>query len=239
MRTGRGTPVKRQIIPELMDDPMLDPREHDRAMRGLRRINLLSDSAGILWKPIARLAGRIEDRPLRMLDVATGAGDVPLALLKKARRHGVTLTMDACDVSDQAILNGQSLANAAGEDIRFFKHDVLRDELPGGYDIVTCSLFLHHVPTEQAAPLLARLARAANRLLLVNDLERGVTGLTMARIGVRLLSRSPVVHVDGPRSVRAAFSITEVRELARAARLGEVRVTRCWPFRFLMEWHRS
>ena len=77
---------------------------------------------------------------------------------------------------------------------------------------------------------------AARRLLLVNDLERSLVGLLLAVAGTRLLTRSPVVHYDGPWSVAAAFTVAEARRLARAAGLAGARVTRCWPWRWQLTW---
>src|SRR5262245_61489219 len=44
--------TQRNLQPEVMDQPGLDPVEHERALRALVRINLLSNTAGILWGPI-------------------------------------------------------------------------------------------------------------------------------------------------------------------------------------------
>jgi hypothetical protein len=101
-----------------------------------------------------------------------------------------------------------------------------------------CSLFLHHLADDEAKDLLTRMAAAARHLLLVNDLERSTRGLLLAYLGTRLLSRSPVVHVDGLRSVRAAFTRTEVRALAERAGLNGAEVSPRWPCRYLLTWRR-
>ena len=67
---------------------------------------------------------------------------------------------------------------------------------------------------------------------IVGDLERSRLGLALAWAGTRVLSRSPVVHVDALRSVRAAFTLPEARALAEAAGLPHARVTRHWPCRW-------
>src|SRR5438270_753420 len=72
----------RRRRPEIMDQPGLSPARHARALRGLARINFFSGSARILWRPLAEL-GR-ELGPLRILDVATGGGDLPVRLARKA-----------------------------------------------------------------------------------------------------------------------------------------------------------
>jgi hypothetical protein len=220
-----------------MDQPGLDPGRHRQALCGLKRINFWSGSAGILWPPIAELA-RGFARPVRVLDLASGGGDVPLRLWRKARRAGLPVTVAGCDVSPVAVEHATRQAGRQGADVRFFVADALTGELPGGYDAVVCSLFLHHLTDEQAVGLLRRMAAAAGRLVLVNDLVRGRAGLLLARVATRLLSRSHVVHVDGPRSVEGAFTIAEARALADGGGLRGATVERRWPCRFLLTWVR-
>ncbi len=129
-------------------------------------------------------------------------------------------------------------AREAGLDVRFFTRDVLAGPLPDHYDIVTCSLFLHHLGEDDAVILLESMASAATRLLLVDDLVRGQAGYLLAWLGCRVLTRSKVVHADGPASVAAAFSIDEARALATRAGLERATISRHWPQRFLLSWRR-
>jgi hypothetical protein len=80
------------------------------------------------------------------------------------------------------------------------------------------------------------MAAAARRLVLINDLRRSAGGWLLAYVGTRLLSASPVVHTDGPRSVAAAFTPVELRQLAERAGLAGATVVRRWPFRLLLTW---
>src|SRR5690606_32364894 len=106
-RDGMPAPAglaHRDRIPELMDDPGLDPGEHRRALAGLARINRVSGSAGVLWGPVRGLARGQPDRPLRVLDVATGSGDVPVRLSRKAAAAGLDrIAFHGCDLSPTAV----------------------------------------------------------------------------------------------------------------------------------------
>ncbi len=196
---------QRHLQPEWMDQPDLDEGRHRAALRGLERINRWSGSARILWPQLSRLAAETPGRPCRVLDVATGAGDVPRALWRRARRAGLPFALDGCDVSPTALDHARRRAADEGADVSFFPLDALRDPLPADYDAVVSSLFLHHLTEEQAVALLRRLAHAG-RVVLVNDLARSPPGYILAWVGTRVLSRSPVVHLDGPRSVEGAFT---------------------------------
>jgi 2-polyprenyl-3-methyl-5-hydroxy-6-metoxy-1,4-benzoquinol methylase len=229
---------QRRRRPELMDQPELDAREHRRALRGLARINAVSRTRSALWPPIARLAREQSGRgsPVRILDIATGGGDTPLALWRRAARVGMIVEVAGCDRSAEAVRFAQDQAKACGAGVRFFVLDALADALPAGYDVLCCSLFLHHLDDSEAVELLRRMGAAARRAVLVDDLVRSRLGHVLALVGCRLLSRSPVVVYDGPVSVNAAFTMEEARELARRAGVRDVAIERHWPERYLMSW---
>ena len=107
------------------------------------------------------------------------------------------------------------------------------------FDIVVCSLFLHHLADNDAISLLNCMRELAGRMVVVNDLIRSRWGYIMTWCGIRLLSRSHVCHIDGPLSVRAAFTPTEILALAEQAGLTNSEVSRIWPERFLLTWKRT
>lgn len=224
--------------PEMMDDPEIDARSHGSALNGLRRVNALSLSSAVLWPSIRRLAREVQ-RPIRLLDVACGGGDVTCALARRARRERIDLFVQGCDRSAFAVERSREYAARTGvPHVEFSRADVFADALPDGFDVITCSLFLHHLDEAQAVHLLRTMAGATRSLVLVNDLRRTTWGYWLAWAGGRVLTRSRVVHVDGPRSVAAAFTPAEARDLADRAGLIGSRVTLHWPQRFLLSWRR-
>lgn len=227
---------RRDRQPELMDDPALDPTEHRRALSGLARINRWSGSASLLWPPVREFARHL-NRPFRLLDVATGSGDVPLALAELARRDAVSLDITGYDVSPVAIDEGRARATAAGVDATFRVADVLNDPLPEGFDVITCSLFLHHLDEADVVKLLRSMA-AVGSLVVVSDLVRSWFNLMQVWVAARLFSRSKVVHADGPLSIRGAFTVLELRRLAEQAGLTGADVHAKFPCRMLLTWRK-
>lgn len=220
-----------------MDQPGLAPPAHRAALQGLARINAVSRSVVNLWAPLRTAAARTPSRPLRVLDVACGGGDVAIGLWRRAKRAAVPLVVDGCDLSPLAIEHSccQARRNAAA--VRFFRFDALREPMPRGYDVIVSCLFLHHLDTAAAETLLRNMADAAG-VVLISDLARSRAGLVMAQVATRLLTRSTVVHTDGPRSVRAAFTAAELRALAVRARLRGATVRPTFPRRLLLCWSR-
>jgi 2-polyprenyl-3-methyl-5-hydroxy-6-metoxy-1,4-benzoquinol methylase len=171
-----------------------------------------------------------------VLDLATGGGDSPVALARRAARAGLPVEIEGCDVNSQAVSYAQEQAKARGAHVRFSVLDALKEPLPEGFDVLCCSLFLHHLDEHDAMALLRRMADATRQIVLIDDLIRSRRGYLLALVGTHLLSGSRIVHVDGPLSVRSAFTLAEARALADQAGLQSARIRRHWPERFLLSW---
>jgi 2-polyprenyl-3-methyl-5-hydroxy-6-metoxy-1,4-benzoquinol methylase len=222
-----------------MDQPGLDPREHRQALDSLGRAHWISRSAASTWPAIREVAAR-SGHPLRILDLACGGGHVVVDLARRCAREGVALEACGVDLSPVAIDYARALATRAGAGgVTFASLDVAREPLPHAFDVVLCSLFLHHLGDEEVEMLLRRMRDAARHLVVVSDLQRTHLGYLFAWAGCRLLSRSRVFHVDGARSVEAAFTTDEVRRLADRAGLTDAHIVARWPQRFLLTWRRD
>ena len=229
---------QRQLRPEWMDRPDVDPREHAVALRALERVNWISGSHYPIWRAIRALAHRGSGDPIRVLDVACGGGDITVNLARAAKRARVNVTVAGCDLSETAIAFASQRAAHAGMDCRFFRFDVLHDAWPTDYDVIYSSLFLHHLESAEAESVLTHMGRSARRMVIVNDLVRGKLGYFLARVGCLVLTRSPIVHYDGPVSVAGAFTPDELREMAVRSGMSGATVSRVWPQRMLLVWNR-
>jgi 2-polyprenyl-3-methyl-5-hydroxy-6-metoxy-1,4-benzoquinol methylase len=223
----------RQLHPELMDGPCLDAVEHARALVGLERLNLLSRACRGIWRQIVKRTGVRRGQTLRVLDVASGGGDVAFGLWRLGQSRHVDVQILGLDASGTACSVASQRCQAAGRAIKFQCADVTTTDLPSGFDIVTSSLFLHHLPWDGAVTLLAKMG-AAGRLLVVSDLRRSAIGYAVAHTACRLVTRSRIVRYDGPQSVANAFTIREVREMCTAAGLNGAIVRRAWPWRLMV-----
>jgi 2-polyprenyl-3-methyl-5-hydroxy-6-metoxy-1,4-benzoquinol methylase len=228
----------RRLEPELMDAPSLAQGPHRRALRGLARINAVSRSAARIWSALRGPLASHARRPYRVLDIACGGGDVAVALERLARRSGVRLQVDGCDVSSTAVEQAKRHSDQRSAEATFFRLDAIDADLPDGYDAMVSNLFLHHLSDNHAADLLKKMS-VASPTIVVTDLVRSSIGYAAAVVGTRLLSRSPIVHIDGPRSVRAAFTLEEARLLAQRATLKDARIDLAFPYRWRMRWCRS
>ena len=229
---------KRHLEPELMDDLTLDEELHLQALRGLERINTVSLTAETFWKPIKSFHLKNGRRPLRILDIASGAGDILTRLASKAHRENLPFVFEGCDFNPRAAEYANLRSKKQGLGVSYFVHDALKDPVPERFDIVINSLFLHHLSEGALEPFFKTLQASRASLLLICDLKRSLAGFLLAFVGTRLLSRSKIVHWDGPLSVRASFITAEILGVIHSAGLPAPRVQSVWPERYLLSWQR-
>ena len=232
----------RYLVPDLMDDHDLPKADHELALKGLRRINAWSRTTSHLARVILQIAKETPRSHWTLLDIGCANGENLIALQKRLSKK-ISVKAVGWDISPYAIQKARELALAhqlTEEQVSFETVNALSvlDSVPKA-DIVINSLFMHHFEADSVVQLLAQSARLARVALIADDLHRTVLGWLLAKIGCLVLSRSPVVHFDGPQSVRAAFSIQEIGVLARQAGLDQFDVHRHWPQRFTLTWQRT
>ncbi|TWU10016.1 methyltransferase domain-containing protein [Allorhodopirellula heiligendammensis] len=221
-------------VNEWMDAPDLSADRHRAALAGLRRLNRLSGISGTLFRQLARLAATMPaGRPLRVLDVASGSGDLPIEWLRMAGRRKMLLAVTALDRSELAMQTAAEAADAAGVQLGTVCRDCLRDGLPAGFDVVTSSLFMHHLDPPEVSRLIQEMWRVSDRAIVICDLERSRTNLALITAAARLVTRSDVVHFDASASVRAAYTRDEFATLLHQALCFSAPVKRSPPCRFL------
>lgn len=200
--------------PELMDRPQPVTAELERDLANLVSLNRHFGSHRLVRRFLEAWLER--ERRYRVLDLATGAGDIPRMIVEWARPRGITLEIDAVDANPSTIEIARR-QSASFPEIRFLRGDVLSYDSRESYDLVCCSLALHHFSEEDAARLLRRCHELSHRFVLVSDLERSL----MTSVGVWALTEfvypDAMTRHDGRLSARRAFSFDEVHALAEAA----------------------
>jgi 2-polyprenyl-3-methyl-5-hydroxy-6-metoxy-1,4-benzoquinol methylase len=200
--------------PELMDQPQPVSTELERHLQNLRRLNRLFGSYSLVLHFLRRWIKR--GNRLRIVDLATGSGDIPRLIVDYARKVGGEVEIDALD-RQSATLEIAKRLSASYPEISFIEANILEWRSPQPYDIALCSLALHHFSEEDAVLLLRRCRDVSRNFVLVSDLRRGL----LATIGVYLLTalifRDPMSRHDGRLSAARAFSFVELAQLARRA----------------------
>jgi ubiquinone/menaquinone biosynthesis C-methylase UbiE len=236
--SGWLRPRRRDAV-ELLDGARIDARALAGNLRDLRRANRYLGGLALvrrhLWQAIAALP---ETTLVRVLDVGTGAADVPLALVAWARQQRRQVRVVGLD--HQAQVMAYAARHTRGEtSIRLVRGDACALPFPdAAFDYAVCALTLHHLPPADAVDVLAALARVARRGVLVADLERSWPGYAATWLWSRACTANPLTRHDGPLSALRAYTAPELQALAAAAGLATARVYREPFFRLaLVAWH--
>ena len=212
---------------ELLDGDLDDPEALADNLRDLRRINRWLGGVSLTRSAVRALAG--EPESLSLLDVGTGGADIPLALIADASTRGVRLRVVGLDsrpeVLEAAVRAHPVVASTPDLDLQLGDGLALPFE-DGSFDIVHCSLVVHHQTPDEAIALMTEMGRVARTGVVINDLDRQRLGWLGAWLIGHLLTGNRYTRHDAPLSVRRAYRAVEMADLLRTAGLDPIRTFR-------------
>jgi 2-polyprenyl-3-methyl-5-hydroxy-6-metoxy-1,4-benzoquinol methylase len=209
--------MKRQFDPavlEMMDRPQPVSAELERDLKRIRQLNRWFGSYRLICHFVRRWIKPGDT--MRIVDLATGSGDIPRLIVYYARKIGAKVEIDALDRQSATVEIARKLS-AAYPEISYHATNILDWSPTEAYDIVLCTLVLHHFSDEDAVTVLRRCRESSRDFVLVSDLRRGL----LATVGVYFLTalvfREPMTRYDARLSAERAFSFSEMRKLAMRA----------------------
>ena len=214
---------------------LLDGDGHDRAelavnFRDIRRVNQLLGGTATILRHLPQLIDRVPGAgPISILDLATGSADIPVAVVRWATERGRAVSITASDSSDE-ILELARHEIAGRPEISLVRCDARWAPLPDRqFDIVLCSLSLHHFTPEDAVLVLREMDRLSRYGFILNDLRRGRLGYIAARAAARATTRNRLTRHDAPLSVLRAYTPSELKLLVEVAGIKDASIsTNLW-----------
>lgn len=197
---------------ELLDEPTADPTRVTTSLRNIVRANRWFGGTWAALYGIDRVLGRHAPGSASLLDIGTGAGDLPRAASRRSRRRGTALRTIGLERHPAAarLARGEALDLVLG----------CASALPfaaASVDVVLISQVLHHLDAASAASLLAAADRIARRGVVVADLRRSRVARMLFGIGARMLRFDRDTLIDGLTSIRRGYAAAELRDLCAAA----------------------
>jgi len=206
--------MKRSFDPavlEMMDRPQPVSPELEHDLERLRQLNRWFGSHRLISTFMRRWM--MPSSQMRVVDLATGSGDIPRLLVDHARKIGAQIEIDAVD-QQAATLEIARRLSAEYPEISYHAANILEWDCAQRYDITLCSLVLHHFSDDDAVSVLRRCRELSKRFAVVSDLRQGF----LLRAGVYMLTavifREPMMRFDARLSAQRAFSFVEMRGLA-------------------------
>lgn len=195
--------MRRVVIPELLDTDSGTPKEVRASLGDLRRINRWFGGSSTTRLAIEKVADSTGQQEFSLLDVAAGSGDVPLNAARELSKSGIQVRV--------------TLMDRASSHISGYRRAVIGDALAlpfreNSFDIVSCSLFAHHLEPPQLQEFVEKSLRVARLAVIINDLRRSLLHLALIYAGLPLF-RSRLTRHDARASVKRAYTPQEFKSL--------------------------
>jgi SAM-dependent methyltransferase len=218
--------VRRREAEELLDRAGHDPAELSANLRDIRTVNRLAGGVATVLHHLPGLLSVIpRGRPVEILDLATGCGDIPLSLVTWANRQGRQLHLTVSDRSPEILAEARrTLADVP--EVTFTVCDARAVPMPErSFDVVLCSLSLHHFAPGEAVQVLREMDRLSRTGFILNDIRRCLTGYVAAWGASRIATRNRLTRHDMPLSILRAYTPDELRALLSQAGIPDATVT--------------
>jgi SAM-dependent methyltransferase len=209
---------ERSTQDELMDTEPVSFEDFRACLVDLARVNRMT----LAYRPtlsffdrLLPLARRL-GRPLEVIDVGSGYGDMLRAIEAWARRRGIAVSLTGVDLNPWS-RRAAALATSPDGAIRWVTADAFAFDPPEGIDVVVSSLFTHHLSDPLVARFLGWMEAHARLGWFVNDLHRHPLPYHFFRHLAKLAGFHRFVQHDGPVSVARAFATSDWRRLLSQA----------------------
>lgn len=217
---------------EALDDPATEPALVERMLTDIARSNRWFGGRHAMRVGLAGLlAPSDRGRTLTLLDIGTGAGDLPHDAVRWAADRGITLV----PIGLERIPAAARLARDGGLPTLL----ACAGALPvrrGGVDLVLVSQMLHHLDAASSVRLLAECHAVARRGVVIADLRPSPLAGVGYRLAGPLLGMHPMTVRDGVTSLQRGLTPDALRQLVRQAIGRDVPVRRLPGARVLAAW---
>ena len=221
--------MRRTVIPELLDTDAGTPEEVRAALADLRLVNRWFGGASTMSGLLQTVATRTGSRQLRVLDVAGASGDVPAAAAATLRRKGIELKVTLLDRARSHLNGGFPGVSGDAMALPFASES---------FDVVTCSLFVHHLEPAQIERFVGEGLRVARLAVVISDLRRHPVHLALVYAAWPLFNR--ITRHDAPASIHRSYTAAELKAVLMRTRARKVELSQHYLFRMgAIAWKKS
>ncbi len=214
-----------------MDDLGSSGQIVEQSLRELDFINLWLGGNALTMDALSRCVG-VDERKLRIADLGCGSGDILRRVAAWARNRNLDVELEGYDANPFIAQYARQHSRDFPE-ITTFSEDILSEQFAERtFDVVLCTLFLHHFTNEELSQFLRELRNRTSAWIIINDLHRHWLAYYSIRALTQALSRSEMVKNDGPISVLRGFSKDDIRRIMKRANLDEFYLNWRWAFRW-------
>lgn len=224
--------AKRSTDIEIMDDLACTGEVVRQTLRELETINELLGGNYVTLNGLGKLLKTSYDRPVEVVDLGCGSGDILRLIRKWSRKRGLDLNLTGID-ANPFIVTYASYHTPSEYNIQYSAVDIFSEDFKAQrYDVVIGTLFFHHFTDEQLVAFFCQLKQQVRIGFVINDIHRHRLAYYSIKWLTRFFSRSAMVKFDAPLSVLRAFRKRELLLILKNAGITDYTIKWMWAFRW-------
>ena len=177
------------------------------------------------------LKNQSKNKTITIVDLGCGNGDILRDVAKFGRKNNYSFNLIGIDANLAATEYAKELSKEYSE-LSFKTIDILSEDFKKqSYDVVLCTLFLHHFKNEELISFLKTTTNKATIGVVVNDLHRHKLAYYLFKL-IGFFIKNKMVRQDGLTSVLRAFKRKDLENIAKEIKV-HFSIQWKWAFRYL------
>ena len=218
---------------EIMDDFALEGETLRDALDKIAKINRLLGGNRLTLQGVQQLLkGVAKDKAITIVDIGCGNGDMLRALAEYGKQEQYCFNLIGIDANSFTISHAKTLS-AAYANISYQCEDIFEAEFKTlQYDIVLCTLTLHHFKDEEILSLVKVFYQNASIGIVINDLQRSAMAYRLFQALCFVFQLNEMSREDGLVSILRGFKKAELEQYSKTLQLKKYTIQWKWAFRY-------
>jgi 2-polyprenyl-3-methyl-5-hydroxy-6-metoxy-1,4-benzoquinol methylase len=223
----------RTLQAEIMDDFLLQGTELREALDQIARINQLLGGNKIALNGTKEILKRVhKSKTIVIADIGCGNGDMLRMLADYGLKNNLNFKLIGIDANVFTVNYAKALSKEY-TNITYLCLDIFSEEFSKiHYDIVLCTLTLHHFTNEQILNIITIFKDKASMGIIINDLHRSKLAYRLFKIICILFNLKKMPREDGLVSILRGFKKKELEEFSKKLNLLNYTIDWKWAFRY-------
>ncbi|MGE8427026.1 MAG: methyltransferase domain-containing protein [Sphingobacterium sp.] len=218
---------------EIMDDFRLEGDELRVTLDRIAKINRFLGGNSITLNGVKKLLSTsYKNETITIVDIGCGNGDMLRMLSDYGNRHHIKLSLLGIDANPYTTNCARDLSKDY-TNITYLCADIFEANFEDvKYDIVLCTLTIHHFDDEAILRLLDSLVNVSKLGVVINDLQRSKMAYRLFQTIAVVFRLNRMTKVDGLVSILRGFKKVELVQFAKRLQLEHYTIQWKWAFRY-------
>lgn len=218
--------------PEIMDDFALEGEILRDALDKIAKINQLLGGNQLTLRGVQELIQQSKKEEIVIVDVGCGNGDMLRTLADFGLNNKLNFKLIGIDANNFTISHAIQLSEKY-TNISYRCEDIFKDSFKElKYDIVLCTLTLHHFKNNEIEDLLKVFYKNSSIGIVINDLHRSPIAYRLFQGLCFVFQLNDMSREDGLTSILRGFKKEELVDFSKKLNFKKYTIHWRWAFRY-------